>query len=69
MLTALITNVTWTQVPSLMKVLKNYRYSFFSVIFTRPQQCCGMVSMLTLTVVDPWGLVKPKIIKLVRMQH
>ena len=67
MLTALTTNVTWTQVSSLMKVLKNY--SFFSVIFTRPQKCCGMVSMLTLNVVDPWGLVKPKIIKLVRMQH
>ena len=44
----------------------------FSVIFTQPQKCCVMVSMLTLNVVDPWvlaRLVKPKIIKLVRMQH
>jgi hypothetical protein len=28
----------------------------FSVIFTRPQKCCVMVSMLTLNVVDPWVL-------------
>ena len=41
-----------------MKVLKNY--SFFSVIFTQPQKCCVMVSMLTLNVVDPWVLAQTK---------